>query len=317
MDFLPNIADVHVDRLLTDISIAVMNEPNDYVLLRTFPMLTVLKQSDRIAVYDQYAWLADEAIIRAPGTETEGSGWTVSSTSYNCQNYSSSKNVPLEVRANQDTPYNLDEEAVLYTVDKILMKLEIQFVNTCMVAGSWGANETTLSGANQWSNTTSAILSDIENAKIAVGNKIVREPNVMVVGRAVWGAIMQHPSVVGRMSVNTTRIVTQELVAALFDFEKVLVAKAVRATNKQGQALAKDRVIGKNALFAYAPSRPSLLSPSAGYTFNWSALGPGFPIYTRRVNMPLRMSDRIESHGYFDIVKTSTDAAYLYVNAVA
>lgn len=314
---LPGVSDVHVDRLLTNISIAALNDPGDYIATKVFPVIQVKKVSDKIPLYDQFAWLADEAKPRSPGTESEGSGWTVSSDSYLCENYAHHKDVPLEARANADEPYNLDEEAAMYTVDRMLMRMEVKFGTDFFVTGVWGTSlDLNGSGQVQWDVSTSPILKHVDTAKLTVGDKIVKEPNVAVLGRYVWSAIKQHPDVIGKMETTTTRIVTEDLVRALFELDRLYIGRAIKATSKQGQTLTKARVIGKNALFLYVTDRPALLTPNAGYTFYWTVLGPGVPVYTRRINMPLKQADRIESQIYYDSKMTSIDAGYMFINAV-
>src|SRR5213082_254015 len=115
MPFSPGVNDLHIDQLLTDISIATMNEPGDYISTQVFPNIPVAKQTDLIPKYDEFAWLADEAKPRAPATESEGSGWSVdNSMRYVCENFAFHKDIPVEIRANTYRPYNVDEEAAMY-----------------------------------------------------------------------------------------------------------------------------------------------------------------------------------------------------------
>ena len=66
----PTPRDLHVDQLLTQISIAFKNP--SYIADQMFPMVPVRKQSDKIPKYDQSFWFRDQAVIRAPGTKSTG-----------------------------------------------------------------------------------------------------------------------------------------------------------------------------------------------------------------------------------------------------
>ena len=47
----PYSGQVHVDRPLTNISVAYLQNDNDYIADKVFPVVPVMKQSDRFFVY--------------------------------------------------------------------------------------------------------------------------------------------------------------------------------------------------------------------------------------------------------------------------
>ena len=53
-----------------------MQDQSAYIADKVFPVVGVKKQSDLYMKYDKGNWFRDEAQLRAPGTESEGSGWT-------------------------------------------------------------------------------------------------------------------------------------------------------------------------------------------------------------------------------------------------
>jgi len=71
----PTGRDLHIDRLLSNLSIAYLNEPSAYVADRIFPVVPVDKQSDKYAIYRKGDWFRDEAEKRAPLTESAGGGY--------------------------------------------------------------------------------------------------------------------------------------------------------------------------------------------------------------------------------------------------
>jgi hypothetical protein len=81
----PTRSDVHVNRPLTSISTAYIQDAKDFVASEMFPVVPVEKQSDRYFTYTKADWFRDEMKIRAPGTESAGSGFNVDNTpSYFC-----------------------------------------------------------------------------------------------------------------------------------------------------------------------------------------------------------------------------------------
>ena len=74
----PTSRDLHVDGLLTNVSIAYKNDT--YIADQIFPVVPVMKQSDIVPKYDQSHWFRNGAVIRAPGTASVRGGFTVDTT---------------------------------------------------------------------------------------------------------------------------------------------------------------------------------------------------------------------------------------------
>jgi len=70
----PTSNDVHVDAILTNISVAYIQEQSAYIASQVFPIIPVEKQSDKYFTYAKGDWFRDEAQLRAPATESAGSG---------------------------------------------------------------------------------------------------------------------------------------------------------------------------------------------------------------------------------------------------
>jgi hypothetical protein len=72
-------------------------------------------------------------------------------------------------------------------------------------------------------------------------------------------------------------------------------------------------------LIGYAPDRPSLLEPSAGYTFNWRGYGAGNGAGLSMSNFydPKIKSDRIEGEAAYALKQVSRDCGIFYNNVVA
>ena len=92
--------DVHVDQLLTNVSIGYSNA--GYIADQIFPVVPVDKQSDKYLTYDKSHWFRNEAKIRATGTKSERGGWNYSSDTYFCDRFSYGHEIYDEERDNAD-----------------------------------------------------------------------------------------------------------------------------------------------------------------------------------------------------------------------
>ena len=81
----PTRSDVHVNTPLTAISIAFMQQAQNFVADRVFPNIPVTKQSDLYFVYPKGDWFRRQMEKRAPASESAGSGWDLTTDSYSSQ----------------------------------------------------------------------------------------------------------------------------------------------------------------------------------------------------------------------------------------
>ena len=104
----PTSSDVHVSVPLTTFSVAYIQGQDRYIADRVFPNISVRKQGDRYWTYDKNDFFREEVSLRAPGTESTGSGFRVDNTpTYYCNVYATHKDIDDQVRANAVAPGTL------------------------------------------------------------------------------------------------------------------------------------------------------------------------------------------------------------------
>lgn len=315
----PDIRDAHVDQLMTVLSSAYMNEAENYISDKVFPVVPVRKQSARIAKYTKADWFRDDAALRAPGQESAGTGYTVDTTdTYYCDNFAVHKEVPDEVRENTDNPFDPDMEATLIVTDRLMLRREIAWAATFLTTGLWGvAGDTDKNlAAAQWSDyALSDPIGDIETGKDAIHGTTSREANSLVIGRQVWTKLRHHPDFIERIKYTQKGVLTADIVASIVEVARILIGKAIKNTALEGQTAAYAYVMGKVALLMHVAARAALMTPSAGYTFHWSNFGA--LSYIRRLRNDFKRVDRLEGNTYFDHKAVGTDLGYYMYNVVA
>jgi len=309
--------DLHVDRFLTNISIAYRNPA--YIADEIFPILPVRKQSDLIANYDQSHWFRDEARLRAPGTKSQRGGWKVSPDNYFCVRFSYGHEIDDEARDNADEPFNLDREATEFCTDKVQLRRERSFAADFFKTGVWGADKTGGVDFTQWSDyANSSPLVDLTTYTDEVEGKIGRESNTLVMGKQVWVKLKWHPDLLDTIKYTQRAQMSIELFASLTEIPRVHVGRTIYTDSPEGTAEASvvyQRVWGKKVLMLYRPEAPSLLQPSAGYTFVWGRVENAIQ-YIRRMRDEEREVDIIEANSYFDQKLTAARAGIFLESAV-
>lgn len=312
----PTAQDVHIDSLLTFLSIAYFNEPSAYIADRVFPVVGVKKQSDLFPKYDKGNWFRDEAKLRAPGTESEGSGWTVSRDKYFADNYAFHKDIPDEVRDNADDPFDLDADATYFVTDKIRMRREKAWATDFFKPGVWAYNKTAPANFAVWSDyATSDPILDITAGMDDIFSTTALEATDLVIGRQVWSKLRNHPDFIERIKYTQTGVLTESLVASMLGVRNLYIGRALEVTSKEGVTPdVFSFIFGKHALLLYVNNRPGMQSASAGYTFHWKKRG-GLTII-KRIRDEKRGFDRIEGHTYFDQKMVAPELGVFFQGAV-
>ena len=313
----PTSQQVHVDAILTNISVAYMQQQANFIASRVFPIVPVSKQSDKFFTYTKNDWFRDEAQRRADATESAGGGYGLSTDTYHADVFAFHKDIGDQTRANADAPIQVDREAAEFVTMRLLLKMETQFVSSFFTTGVWGTDDTP---SNLWSDYTSSDpLGDVEDGKRAILSTTGFEPNTLVLGYDVFRALKNHPVLVDRIKYTSSQTLTEGLMASLFDIPRVMVAKAVKATNNEGATQAYDFTHGKNALLTYSAPSAGLLQPSGGYVMSWTGVsgGLGQTIGTSRIRMEQFKADRIEGEMSFDMKVIGSDLGYFFNACVA
>jgi hypothetical protein len=322
--------DVHVNTPLTNISIAYLQDASNFVASRVFPNIPVTKQSDRYYTYDRGEFNRDEAEERAPGAESAGGSYTLDNTpTYFSKVYAFHKDIPDQVRANADAVLSPDREATEYVTHKALIKREKLWASNYFATSVWTTDITGVaSGPStgevlQWNDADSTPIENIRTGKRTVLESTGFEPNTLVLGKAVYDTLVDHPDIVDRIKYGQTAgqpaMAGVEALMKLFEIERIFVMKAIENTAAKGATNVHSFIGGKKALLCYSAPRPGIMTPTAGYTFSWVGfLGAGSEgNRIKRFRLERIESDRVEIQMAFDLKKVAADLGYFFTSIVA
>lgn len=334
----PAVNEVHVDSILTNMSVGYRQGAGAYIAGVAAPSIPVDKKSDLYYVYDKGDWFRDEAEERAPSTESAGSGYRVGTDQYSCKVYAFHKDVDDQTRANYDNPMDPDREATEFVTQRMLMRMERDWAATCFTTGVWGTDYTGVASSPtgnqfiQWNDAASTPVKTIETAKTSMLSTTGYLPNTLVLGYQVYEQLKQHPSIYDRTKYTTSDNITLEILARFFEVDRVVVPTVIVNTGNRNNAAAQipstgtgggtntfSFVHGKAALLMYSAPTPGLLSPSATYRFEWRGVsdGLGQTVGISRFRMPQLRSERIESQMAWTHKVVAKDLGIFFTSAVA
>ena len=316
----PVAGDLRVDQVLTNLSIAYIQNATDFVADKVFPPVSTEVQSDRYAVYNRADFFRNEMQKRASGAPSAGGGFRIDNTpTFYADVWSLHKDIDDQTRRNQRQPVDLDRDSAIYLSQQALIRRDKQWVTQYFSSSVWDIDRTGVSSGPtgtqflQWDQTSST---PIRTIKQSTGFK----PNVLVLGAFPWMVLQDHSDFLDRIKYTQRGMVTPDLLAAVLELDRVVIASGIEATSAENAASDTfDFIAGKNALLAYAASAPGLMQPSAGYTFSWSGLVGAGPQGNRikSFRMEELESDRVEIEMAFDMKQVATALGAFYGSAVA
>lgn len=321
----PTQQNVHLDAILTNMSVAYIQNEGNFVAGQIFPTVPVEKQSDKYYVYRKNDWFRDEMQMRPDGTESAGSGYNLDTDTYRADVWSLHKDVGDQTRANADNPLNLDRDAVQFLTQRGLLRREIQWVSDYFTTGVWATDRAGGAfggGGNfvHWSDyVNSDPIEDVEAGKEAILGSTGIAPNTLVLGYQSFRRLKFHPDIKDILKYTTPENITPQLLASIFELDNVYVAKAIKATNNEGGTPAYGFTHGKHAWLGYVNPNPGLLAPSAGYVFSWNGVSGnmGAEAGISRFRMDHLKADRIEIEMAWDNKVVAPDLGYFFNGCVA
>lgn len=323
----PTQSDLHINAPLTNVSVAYLQSASTYIADKVFPKVPVKKQSDLYWKYSKSDWRRTDAARRAPSTETPGVGWNVTTDQYFAHVYGVHKDIDDQLRANADSNFNLDRDATEFITNQLLLKRDLDWNAKFFAENVWDTNYVGDDDFAQWNAGGSDPIVDVQNWIIQFRKLTGFAPNIMVLGAETMVALKQHPDIIDRIKYTQRGIVTEDLIATLFGVDEIYTSYATVASGPQlADAVTQDAnasydfiTNSKSAALYYAPASPSLMTPSAGYTFTWNGYlgGNSEGIKVKRFRMEHIASDRIEAEMTYDMKVVAPDLGIFVKNAVA
>ena len=323
---MPTMQDAHIDRALTNVSVAYLQDAAAFIADKVFPIVPVRRQSDVFYQYSKADFMRDEAQVRGAGTESAGSDYGVEAQDpYYCRKHAFHKDVTEEERANYDEPLNADTDATDFVSQKMLIRREMEWVSKFFKTGVWGAEiegATTASAGKVvfFDLATSDPIKIITDAGVTMASETGYKPNTLVLSPFVYNALKNHEDILDRIKYTQKGIVTTDLLATLFEVDRVFVAWGVVNSAAKGATESVDFIAGKHMLLCYSNPKPALKKPSAGYIFAWTGLKGAGAYGNRIVRLPMDMlglgTERIEGEIAFDAKKICADMGVFFKDIV-
>lgn len=289
MNGLENITNVNgfVDETLTSYSERYIQDASTYISSAVATPIPVQLQSGKFLKYPKSYFLRDEMAPRPHGGTPVQVRYGLDSGVFAVDEYAAEHIIDDRDRATIDAPgLSLDMNAVTLLTQKALIRRDRQWATTFFKTGVWGKDYTGVASGPtagqfiQWDQAGANPLRDISDAQEEINLGTGRRPNTLVLGANTYAKLRQSQQIMDLIKYTQRGVITLDLLAEMFDVERVLVARAVyNAADETGATKDSEDiryiVDADGAWLGYVERTPAMDAPTAAALFLWVGLEGG------------------------------------------
>jgi len=304
----------NIDHVLTSISQQWKNEDDAFIAPLLLPTITVKQKTGVYAEYGKEALVVPNNLLRTGRSKTAEASYSKVYKNFG----------PLQERALKDfiskdeleqeeSPLDVETDTVIFLNQQMAIAEESDaaaiLTDTTVIA-----NNQTLSGTAQWTNSAADPVKNITDRIKAFRGNAIKLPNTVMFSFNAWIAFITHPSVIDRFKYTQGGTITKENVLNLlapFGITEILIGKSMASFTAEGQPTSMVDIWGGNVLITYLTATPGLRQVNGGYTLR---LENGK--YVDKWDEKDPKGEYIRNNDYYDQVIFSTDVYGLIKNAV-
>ena len=332
-----NYRDVHFDRPLTNVAIAFFQNVRRFVSHRFFPIMRVMKASDKFDFYPigyfnhiPETHRDEEANANSVGLKKIEKAYSVGDDALRCF-------VSDKKRANVDNQLALDRGATRLVTEGLNIRKEKDFADAYLATGKWttdvqGVASPSGAQVKKWSDSSADPIEEYKTQRetfVKVSGGF--EPNKGIITYDALTKISEHVNVVDRVvyggSSERPAHVSVQALAELFELDELLVMQSIYNTALPGVEDAQGYPPVSNAFIAagkflvgYVPDQINLLEPAAGVTFLWDEYvqhdEEGGPSIRRYRGAEGKKGEYIEGEQAIDQNQVAPDLGMLFYDLV-
>lgn len=276
---MPTRSQTHIDRGLTNMSVAYIQEASEFIADKIFPVLPTKTKTNVYFKYDKGDFFRNEMRERSRYSESVGGDYDISTESpYSCRLYSFHTYVGDMDRANADDPIDPDEDATDFVTQKMLIQKDVKWATDYFQTGKWTTEKTGVSASPstnqflQFDQPLSDPITYMNELLVEIAENTGFKFNTCVMSPWVFYALKNHDAIIERFVYTQKGVITQDMIRGLLEVENLYVPWGVYNAATKGAADDIGFIYGKHIWFGYVPKKPGIKKPSAGYTFAWQGL---------------------------------------------
>ena len=253
---MPVLANEHIDRALTNLSILYKNDTlvGDLVA----PPLPVDKRSNKYFVYNKDSFLrasgtdanGNPLSVRRPGTAAATVDWDLSTQSYYCEELALNTLVTDASVKYADDPLQPDIDGTYLVTERVKLDNEVQVAKLALTSANYPtagkvsltSNSSTGTSWYDYNSSASNPFTDTNTAKAYVRTQIMRDANTMLLSYQQALTLMDHPIYKDQVKYTAPEGINFAGVVKNFRGLETIVASQQIASNVEGAAFTRSNV---------------------------------------------------------------------------
>jgi hypothetical protein len=316
-----DVGTLRVDQYLTNFSVAYRVAQDQFIARRASTEVPVLNESDKFTVFPRGYFLRDEAEVRPLGGRPVQVGYKVRDDHYMAEEWALEHTIDDRQRRNSGNPIDLDESGVMLLEGKQLIREDRLWAQKFFKTGVWSTDVDLAANDSPFApfdDAASDPVATIDAQRAGFLRRTGFRANTLVLGVNVKTALRTNASMVDRVKYTQTGIMTDALLAALFEVQNVIEAGSVYNAANEGADDDIEFIADPDAFWlGYVEPTARMGAPTAIARFAWTGLLPG----TNRLGGVITRgrddraySDWIHSRNAFDLKLVASDLGVFYTN---
>jgi hypothetical protein len=267
---MPTTANVSANPVLTATLNNYLVNAEGFVGRRVAPFFLTPEQSAQYYVFDRTNMLSSPSLKgRAPSTPFPRTALKLSDDTYRTIDRGLECPVDDGQRKKYAKAFDADAAAIRKIRNDVLINHEQRVVAAATVSAV--ANHTPTKRWDEYTETASDPVADVDTGKNAIFNATGMEANLLVIPRAVFYKLKEHPKILDKIKYSQRGVVTREILAEVFGVDEILVPGLVTNSAAEGQTPVPAGLWGKIGFLCHAENVQSLDAPNFMRTFVWTA----------------------------------------------
>lgn len=266
---MPTTANVSANPVLTATLNNYLVNAEGFVGRRVAPLFFTPEQAAQYYVFDTQNMMSAATLKgRAPSTPFPRTQLKLSDDTYRTIDRGLECPVDDGQRKKYAKAFDADAAAVRKIRNDVLINHEQRVAAKALAASV--ANHAAAKRWDEYTETLSDPVGDVDTAKNSIFNKTGMEGNLLIIPRAVFFKLKEHPKILDKIKYSQRGVVTKEILAEVFGVEEILVPGLVLNSAAEGQTPVPSGIWGKNAVLVHAESAQALDAPNFARTFVWT-----------------------------------------------
>lgn len=249
-----------IDKALSNISVRYNNA--DYIAGKVLKDVQVKKETGEYYIYDNS--YINEPTMRANGSKSKEIDFGVSTSTYHVNNHALKTIITDRDRDNVDDVFQLERDRVEDLVDKIQIQFERESHALLFTTTTFGNNESLDTNSSfNYNTTTSAPIQKVLSCTSYIKRYAGAMADTMVIDQGGFDALKENQNVHERIKYVRESILTEQLLASLFDIKSIYVGSAMYNTIEEGNTASLSNIWGNDCLIAFMGETPRIKTKNA------------------------------------------------------